>query len=66
MKEIKLYRCEICGTQYNDKEKAKKCEKSHITDFKVTDMKFKPYTVDESGFPIKIEITTPDGQRADG
>lgn len=30
MKEIKLYRCEICGTQYNEKRKAQECEKSHL------------------------------------
>lgn len=29
MKELKLFICEYCGTQYKDKEKAKQCEKSH-------------------------------------
>lgn len=28
-KEVKYYMCEICKTQYKDKEKAKACEKSH-------------------------------------
>ena len=27
MKEKKLYTCEICNTDYTDKEKAKQCEK---------------------------------------
>lgn len=30
MKEKKLYTCEICNTDYADKEKAKQCEKGHI------------------------------------
>ena len=30
MKEKRLYTCEICNTDYTDKEKAKECEKAHI------------------------------------
>ena len=29
MKEVKLYQCEVCGTRYADKLKAKECEKYH-------------------------------------
>nr|DAY32995.1 MAG TPA: Rubredoxin evolution, hydrogenase, nickel, energy.86A [Caudoviricetes sp.] len=29
MKEFELYQCEVCGTIYTDKLKAKKCEKHH-------------------------------------
>ena len=30
MKELKLYQCEICGTQYKEKTACTKCEKSHL------------------------------------
>lgn len=35
MKELKLFICECCGTQYKDKIEAKKCEDSHKTKLKV-------------------------------
>ena len=36
MKEIKLYQCEICGTKYAEKLKAKECEKYHAKDLEIT------------------------------
>ena len=30
MKEKKLYICEICGVEYNEKTKAERCEAGHI------------------------------------
>lgn len=29
MKEVKHYICEVCGTEYSDKNKAQECEKNH-------------------------------------
>ena len=37
MKEIKLYQCEICKRQYQDKQIAIACEKKHFVVDKVTD-----------------------------
>lgn len=64
MKKLELYQCEICGTQYNDKRKAVDCEKSHLVDIKITNMVFKPISMEASGFPIKIEITAANGKKA--
>lgn len=36
MKEIKTYQCEICGTQYADKNNAEECEKLHANCIKTT------------------------------
>lgn len=36
MKELKLYQCEICGTQYKSKTECEKCEKSHKKGLKMT------------------------------
>ena len=36
MKELKLYACEHCGTQYKNKAEAEKCETSHKTKLKIT------------------------------
>lgn len=40
MKELKLYQCEVCGTQYADKLKAKECEKYHATNLEISDCKY--------------------------
>ena len=54
MKELKLYQCEICGTQYKSKTECEKCEKSHKKGLKMTYMKFLPYKNSEDGFPTAI------------
>lgn len=35
MKEVKHFICEICGTEYNDKNNCLKCEKGHKTPVKI-------------------------------
>ena len=56
MKELKLFICECCGTQYKDKIEAKKCEDSHKTKLKIKSLKFVNYKNDNTGFPKSIEI----------
>ena len=56
MKELKLYLCEHCGTQYKNKTEAKKCEDSHKTKLKIKGMKFVSYKNNHTGFPKSIEI----------
>lgn len=29
MKELKQYKCEVCGAVYGDKERCRECEKQH-------------------------------------
>ena len=57
MKEKKLYTCEICNTDYAEKEKAVKCEKNHKLLEKATIVgKYKPMTTYSSGIPYKIRV----------
>ena len=56
MKELKLYACEHCGTQYKNKAEAEKCETSHKTKLKIKEMKFVSYKNDNTGFPKSIKV----------
>lgn len=60
MKEKKLYTCEICHTDYTDKEKAMKCEKSHKLLEKATIIgHYKPVGLIVNGMPYKISVKFP-------
>lgn len=61
MKEKKLYTCEICNTDYADKEKAKQCEKRHKMLEKATLVTgiYKPISTLPSGEPYKIRVKFP-------
>lgn len=61
MKEKKLYTCEICNTDYADKEKAKQCEKGHKMLEKATLVTgvYKPISTLPSGEPYKIRVKFP-------
>lgn len=57
MKEKKLYTCEICNTDYADKEKAKDCEKTHKSLETATIIgEYQPITVNTQGTPHKIKV----------
>lgn len=58
MKEIKLYQCEKCGTQYNDRNRAKECEKAHIDIVGIKDARCSS----EQKYPNKIEVKFADGK----
>ena len=63
MKEKKLYECEICHTEYADKEKAKECEKSHqrIEDANI-DAQYKPISMEPFGIPYRINVKFKNGK----
>ena len=42
MKKHTVYRCEICGTDYNDRDQAEGCEECHKTDLVVEKAEYKP------------------------
>ena len=63
MKAKTLYTCEICHTDYADRETAKKCEKSHITEVKESKMFFKPIHMGCGSYPYKIEVEFADGHK---
>lgn len=66
MKRIELYKCEVCGTQYNDKEACKMCEQGHIGQDRllgrIVDIRYLPITQDSSGMPITITFLGSDGK----
>ena len=66
MKTKTLYTCEICHTDYADKEKALQCEKHHYTKLKIVDMRHLPITVpkmsNREGFPETITVKAENGE----
>lgn len=61
MKEMTLWKCDICGTEYKEKLKCQKCEASHKKKDKIVSMRHLPYTSDASGYPDKITVEFEDG-----
>ena len=60
MIEKKLYTCEICNTDYSDKEKAMQCEKGHKLLEKAPIIgKYKPVSMFPDGEPYKIRVKFP-------
>ena len=57
MKEQRLYVCEMCGTKYNEKERALDCEKAHMRPVGFAGMKFHA----NAAVPDWIEVTFSDG-----
>lgn len=64
MKELKLYQCEICGTQYKEKMACTKCEKSHLQPCKIVHCRYVPYGNNIKGYPVAIEVSFKDGKTA--
>lgn len=56
MKQICLYQCEICGTQYKSKMDAQTCEKTHKKPIDFEASRYVPYKNDESGYPVTITV----------
>lgn len=61
MKKIDLYVCEICGTQYKEKEKCQECEKNHIRPVQIIDEKYMPKNCNGE-YPIYIVVKMEDGK----
>lgn len=60
MKEKKLYTCDVCNTDYADKQKAIACEKNHKLLEKATIIGvYKPIGQYPSGEPYKIRVKFP-------
>lgn len=63
MKETTLYQCEICGTQYADREAAESCESSHRIVKEVKGSKYRSQKSNPSGYPDTIFVEFDDGKR---
>lgn len=65
MKTKTTYVCEVCHTEYKDKEVARRCEVSHVPmkDMKIVDAKYHPSKVGAilRGWPSRITLKDSDG-----
>lgn len=63
MREIRLYKCEICGTDYADKSMALACEKFHTKPVSVDPCKYIPYTNTKKPYPETIMVSFENGKK---
>ena len=62
MTELKIFKCDVCGTRYQSEKRAKECEENHITKMKiVTCLHWKKESC-EDGFPAEIIVESEDGR----
>lgn len=61
MKEIHHYVCEICGTEYKDKDRAEKCENGHCGPVKIMRSRFLKFENNQKGYPLSITVLMEDG-----
>jgi hypothetical protein len=54
MKEVKLYQCEVCGTQYIDKKDAEECEEFHAKGLEIDRLYYSGMNDTAEKFPHKI------------
>lgn len=60
MKELKLYQCEICNTQYKSLEMAEQCEQFHNIPKRVEAAKYR--SINGNGkYPDYVNVTFNDG-----
>ena len=60
MKELKLYQCEHCHTQYAKEADALKCEEYHKIPKKVKIGRCHPFTMNDSSYPLQVIVTFDD------
>lgn len=63
MKEVKHYICDICGTEYNDKNQCAGCETGHRQPKKIVRTKYLPIKINALGIPQVIEVEFDDGSK---
>lgn len=64
MKEIKLYQCAYCGTQYSIKDHCMECEDFHNTKLKITHKRYVGYKKCNDRFPVEIIVEDSSGMVA--
>ena len=60
-KMIKRWECDVCGNEFQDKEKADHCETTHIKPIKVDS----PMYGREQRYPRQVRVWFEDGKYAD-
>ena len=61
MKEVKHYMCEICGTEYAEKNMAEDCEKCHKRPELISHIRYLSKSQNGSGYPVAITVRMNDG-----
>ena len=61
MKEVRHYVCDICHTEYADKQACKRCEESHVRLERIKGAHYLPLTQNGRGYPHKIDVCFEDG-----
>lgn len=61
MKEVKHYICELCGTEYKDKESAQRCEKCHKKPIAIIRQRYVSQSQNGAGYPVTLEVQMSDG-----
>lgn len=56
MKKVEHYICEVCNTEYAEKTKCERCEKSHRKPMGIASARYVPVTQSGDGFPASIEV----------
>lgn len=64
MKELKIYQCEHCRTQYQDKEQCVECECFHDTELEIEAKHYQNIKCSQNPFPIRIVIVNKNGRVA--
>lgn len=59
MKELKLFVCDSCGTQYKDRDNAKQCEKSHNFANRIVNSTYHA----NADYPDRIEVHFTNGKK---
>ena len=54
MKEVKLYSCDFCGSQFSTPEEAAMCEETHEKDIEISSMVYLPGRY--KGMPSEIKF----------
>ncbi len=62
MKKVEHYICEVCGTEYNEKQKAVDCEKGHHEPKSIVKARYQSVCNDQSGYPDRIDVKMDDGK----
>ena len=60
MKEVKHYKCEVCGTLYANEKECDACEKQHRMPVEIKSAKHLPKKV-SAKYPTQINIKFDDG-----
>lgn len=62
MKKVEHYICDLCRTEYNDKNMCEKCESGHVKPTKIDGATWVSITNNYSGYPTKVRIKMSNGE----